>query len=308
MTTAAAMRPVRLGSATVHQVVELERWAFAPELLFPAITPELVDEARATLDGRSIDPVTGDFLLAVHSYVVRARERVILIDTCNGNHKPRPAYQSVHQLDTPYLSRLSDAGVRPEDVDLVMCTHLHPDHVGWNTRLHEGSWVPTFPNASYVIGQLEFDEMRSWYETGPRSHPLDHDLAASWEDSVLPIVRSGQAMFVAVDHVVCDELDHGVRLESTPGHTRGHVAVHIEGGGRHAVATGDAFHHLLQLNHPDLLQGADVDAGQSTATRGRLFEEFAGSDTIVLSGHFPTPTAGRIVERGGRLAFAFLDE
>jgi glyoxylase-like metal-dependent hydrolase (beta-lactamase superfamily II) len=307
MSTVAVMRPLRLGSVTVQRVVELERWSFAPELLFPAITLELVEEARATLDGRSVDAMTGEFLLAVHSYVVRTGGRTILIDTCNGNHKPRPAYQSVHQLETPYLERLADVGVRPEDVDLVICTHLHPDHVGWNTRLNDGTWVPTFPNASYVIGRLEFDDMRSWYETGPRSHPLDHDLAASWEDSVLPIIRSGQAVFVEQHHVVCQELDHGVRLESTPGHTRGHAAVHIEGGGRRAVATGDAFHHLIQLAHPELPQGADVDPVASTATRRKLFEMFAGEDTIVLSGHFPSPTAGRIVERGGRLSFAFLD-
>jgi glyoxylase-like metal-dependent hydrolase (beta-lactamase superfamily II) len=308
MTTAAAMRPVRLGAATVYRVVELERWAFTPELLFPAITPELVEEAGRTLDARSVDPLTGDFLLSVHSYVVRTRQRVILIDACNGNHKPRPAFQSVHRLDTPYLDRLAAAGARPEDVDVVLCTHLHPDHVGWNTRLIDDTWVPTFPNARYVIGQLEFDDMRSWYESGERTHPLDHDLAAAWEDSVLPILRSGQAHFVGEGHFVCDELDHGVWLESTPGHTRGHVAVHIEGGGAHAVATGDAFHHLLQLNHPDVSQGADVDPARSMATRRRLLEDFAGADTIVLPGHFHAPSAGRIVESGGRLAFAFLDE
>jgi glyoxylase-like metal-dependent hydrolase (beta-lactamase superfamily II) len=308
MTTAAGMRPIQFGSTTVQQVVELERWVFPPEALFPAITPDLIDEARQTLDGRSVDPETGDFHLSVHTYLVRTRSRVILVDSCNGNDKPRPAFQSVDRLATPYLERLADAGVRPEDVDLVMCTHLHPDHVGWNTRLVDGTWVPTFPNAKYLVGQLEFDDMKEWYETGPRSHPLDHDLASSFVDSVLPVIASGQAVFVGQGHVVERELDHGVWLESTPGHTRGHAAVHVQGGGRHAVATGDAFHHLVQINHPELPQGADVDPVQSTATRRRLFEEFADTDTIVLPGHFPAPTAGRVVGRGGRLAFEFLDE
>jgi glyoxylase-like metal-dependent hydrolase (beta-lactamase superfamily II) len=303
------MRPLALGATTVHQVVELERWVFPPRLLFPAVTAELIQEAHETLDSRSIDPETDELLLSVHTYVVRTRRRTILIDSCNGNHKPRPAFPAVDRLQTPYLQRLAQVGVEPTDIDLVLCTHLHPDHVGWNTRLADGKWTPTFPNASYVIGQLEFDELNAWYESGigQRTHPMDIDLAASWEDSVLPVIESGQAMFVSQGHVVERELDDGVWLESTPGHTRGHAAVHLAGGGRRAVATGDAFHHLLQLNHPELPQGADVDPVQSTATRRRLFESLADTDTVVLPGHFPAPTAGRIVARNGRLAFAFLD-
>jgi glyoxylase-like metal-dependent hydrolase (beta-lactamase superfamily II) len=184
---------------------------------------------------------------------------------------------------------------------------LHPDHVGWNTRLVDGSWVPTFPKAKYLIGQLEFDDMSAWYESGARTVAPDHDLASSFEDSVLPIVSSGQAVFVPLGHEVERELDHGIWLESTPGHTRGHQAVHIRGRRGHAVATGDAFHHMLQLNHPELPQGADVDVVQSTRTRRRLFAAFADTDTIVLPGHLPAPAAGRIVERGDRLEFAFLD-
>jgi glyoxylase-like metal-dependent hydrolase (beta-lactamase superfamily II) len=301
------VRELRLGSTSIQQVVELDRWVFAPELLFPAITPELVREARETLDERSVDPQTGEFLLSVHSWVVRTARQLILIDSCNGNHKPRPAFQTVHQLNTPYLERLRAAGVDPHDVDLVLCTHLHPDHVGWNTQLRDGNWVPTFPNAKYLIGQLEYDDMRTWYETGPRNHPLDIDLASSFEDSVLPVLAHEQAVFVAQGHVVEEELDHGVQLQSTPGHTRGHAAVHIHGAGRHAVATGDAFHHLLQLSHPELPQGADVDPTQSTATRHHLFQEFADTDTIVLPAHFPTPTAGHITTHNGNLKFEFLD-
>jgi glyoxylase-like metal-dependent hydrolase (beta-lactamase superfamily II) len=295
-----------LGSVTVQRIVELERWVFPPKLLFPVITDELIQEARESLDERSVDPVTGEFILSVQSYLVRTADRTILVDTCNGNDKPRPAFPGVHQLQTRYLDRLGAAGVRPEDVDLVLCTHLHPDHVGWNTQLKDGQWVPTFPNARYLIGQREFADMKDWYEHGARTVAPDHDLSASWEDSVLPIVASGQAKFIELGHVVEAELDHGIRLQSTPGHTRGHQAVRVDGARGHAVATGDAFHHLLQLNHPELSQGADQDVVQSTLTRRRLFESFADTDTIVLPGHFPAPTAGRIESAGDGLRFRFL--
>jgi glyoxylase-like metal-dependent hydrolase (beta-lactamase superfamily II) len=295
-----------LGSVTVQRIVELERWIFPPKLLFPVISDELIEEARGSLDERSVDPVTGEFILSVHSYLVRTAHRIVLIDTCNGNDKPRPAFPGVDQLQTGYLDRLRAAGVRPEDVDLVLCTHLHPDHVGWNTQLRDGRWVPTFPNARYLIGQREFAEMEEWYEHGARTVPPDHDLSASWEDSVLPIVATGQATFIALGHVVEDEFDHGIRLRSTPGHTRGHQAVYIDGARGHAVATGDAFHHLLQLNHPELPQGADQDVVQSTLTRRQLFESFADTDTIVLPGHFPAPSAGRVESAGDGLRFRFL--
>jgi glyoxylase-like metal-dependent hydrolase (beta-lactamase superfamily II) len=307
MSTFTAMRPLELGSTTVQQVVELDRWSHPAFALFPALTEAQFEEARLTCDERSVDPANGDFLLCVHSWVIRTKHHVILVDSCNGNHKERPAFQSVHQLDTPYLARLAEAGVTPEEVDYVICTHLHPDHTGWNTRLVDGQWVPTFPNAKYIFGRLEYDDMKAWYDKGKRSHPLDADLARSFQDSVEPIVEAGLALFVEQEHVVEHELGQGVHLQSTPGHTRGHSAIVIEGGGKRAIATGDAVHHLIQLNHPDLPQGADIDPEASTATRRRLFEELADTDTIMLPGHFPLPTAGRIVSRGDRLEYAFLD-
>jgi glyoxylase-like metal-dependent hydrolase (beta-lactamase superfamily II) len=295
-----------LGAVTVQRIVELDRWVFPPKLLFPAITPDLVQEARESFDDRSFDPVTGEFILSVHSYLVRTARRTVLIDCCNGNDKPRPAFPGVDQLQTKYLERLSAAGVRREEVDLVLCTHLHPDHVGWNTRLVDGRWAPTFPNARYLIGRLEFEDMEDWYAHGERTVAPDHDLSAAWEDSVLPVVANRQADFIELGHVVEHELDHAIRLDSTPGHTRGHQAVHIEGTRTRAVATGDAFHHLLQLNHPELPQGADRDVVASTRTRRRLFGALADTDTIVLPGHFPAPTAGRIVSAPRGLRFQFL--
>ena len=301
------VKELRLGSTTVQQVVELDRWVFPPKLLFPALTDELIEEARATLDAGSVDPDTGDFLLSVHSYVVRTKHQVILIDSCNGNDKPAarlpdrpPAQNSLPR--TAGGGRPAPGGRRPRAV--------HPP-ASRPRRLATPScatatWVPTFPNARYVMGELEFQDMKNWYETGRRSHPLDNDLASSFEDSVLPVVDSGQAVFVEQGHAIEQDSITVCAWRAPLGHTRGHAAVHIEGAGVHAVATGDAFHHLIQLNHPELPQGADVDVTQSTATRRRLFAQFADTDTIVLPGHFPAPTAGRIVEQQGKLGFQFM--
>ncbi|CAB4929155.1 unannotated protein [freshwater metagenome] len=298
---------VELGSTTIQRVVELEKWDFPPELLFE-LSPELLEEARREFDWRSVDPQTGKLILSAHTWVIRAQGRTILVDTCNGNHKQRPVFGNVHLLNEPYLERLAAAGVRPDEVDVVMCTHLHPDHIGWNTQLVDGTWVPTFPNAAYLMSPVDFADMTDWYDHGERRFELDHDLARSWEDSVLPVIEHGLAQFVDPDHVIVDELAHGVRLEAMPGHTRGHAGVLIEGGGRTAVATGDAFHHLLQLNHPEIGNLADRDPEQAQATRRGLFERFADTDTIVLPGHFPAPSAGRIVSRGDRLEFRFLGQ
>ena len=279
---------------------------FPPALLFPTITPEVVEEVRQEFDEQSVDKQTGDLLLTARAYVVRTQRQVILIDSCNGNHKPRPAFPSTDRLETPYLDRLQAAGVTPEQVDIVICTHLHPDHVGWNTRLADGRSVPTFPNAKYLVGQTEFDDMKSLHDAGSGEDLMQQILTATFEDSVLPIVAHNQAVFIDQGHVVEQELDHGVRLESAPGHTRGHVSIHIEGAGQHALATGDAFHHLLQLNRVDL-PGPDADPEQAIATRRRLFDTYTDTSTIVLPAHFPAPGAGRLVHRQGRLGFEFLE-
>jgi glyoxylase-like metal-dependent hydrolase (beta-lactamase superfamily II) len=295
-----------LGSTTVQQVVEGSAWPFSATRMFPAITPEIIETLVQELGGRFIDEQTGDLLISTHTFVVRTKHHVILIDSCAGNHKSRPGFPVPEHLNTPYLQRLAAAGVTPEEVDIVLCTHLHPDHTGWNTMLRDGTWVPTYPNAKYLMSSLELADTRAVYERGQTDETVPRYLTLAFEDSILPIIEHGQAVMIEQDHVVEHELDSSVRLESTPGHTRAHVAVHIEGGGVHALATGDAFHHLLQLNHH--LAGPDSDPEQGLATRQRLFTTYADTDTIFLPAHIPSPTAGRLVHRRGRLEYTFLDD
>lgn len=298
---------LNLGPIAVQRITELDRWPHRIDVLYPTLPAAHWDEARRRFDHRSIDRETGEMILSVHTYVVRVGGRTLLIDSCNGDDKHRPMMTSIDRLHTGFLDRLAGAGVRPEDVDLVMCTHLHPDHVGWNTRLADGSWVPTFPNARYLLGKVDFEGLRHLRSIGPRE-PMDADVIQAFEDSVLPVVESGQAVFVDPGHEVVRELDHGVWIEAAPGHTPGHVVIHLEGGGDSAIATGDAFHHLFQLAWPQHPNAADRDPLVAERTRRQLFERSLGDGTLLLPGHFPSPTIGRVVESGGRLGFAWLDQ
>jgi glyoxylase-like metal-dependent hydrolase (beta-lactamase superfamily II) len=297
---------LNLGPISVRRVTELDRWPHPFDRLYPTLQAEQWAEARGRFDQRSIDPATGDMILSVHTYVVRVAGRTLLIDSCNGDDKHRPMMTSIDHLKTGFLDRLAAAGVRPEDVDVVMCTHLHPDHIGWNTRLEDGTWVPTFPNARYLLGNLDFEGMSHLRSIGPRE-PMDTDVIQAFEDSVLPVVESGQAVFIDAGHEVERELDHGVWIEAAPGHTPGHVAVHLEAGGEHAIATGDAFHHLFQLRWPEHPNAADRDPLIAERTRRALFERSLADGTLLLPGHFPSPTIGRVVASGERLGFAWLD-
>lgn len=197
---------------------------------------------------------------------------------------------------TPFLADLAAAGFPREDVDTVICTHLHFDHVGWNTMLVDGEWVPTFPNARYVLCR---DEWAHWSSSTPKGAG-GSGYAATLDDAVRPVIDAGLADLVAPDHQVTDE----IRLESTPGHTPGHVAVHVESGGEHALITGDLAHHPVQFAEPDWFADPDTDREQSAATRRRLVDEYADTGVLVIGTHFGPPCAGYLVRDGNGYRFA----
>jgi glyoxylase-like metal-dependent hydrolase (beta-lactamase superfamily II) len=190
---------------------------------------------------------------------------------------------------------LAGAGVRPEDIDYVLCTHLHVDHVGWNTRLVDGRWVPTFPNARYVFHK---DEVAHWREHDyPVTGPGTGD---GWfEDSVLPVIAAGKADLVGNDFAV----DDAFTILPTPGHSPGHFCVDVRGGGRRAVLAGDVVHHPIQVARPQWNSRFCLDGGQARATRRAFVEAHADTDTTILAAHFATPTAGRIMGNGARCKF-----
>ena len=177
----------------------------------------------------------------------------------------------------------------------MLCTHLHVDHVGWNTRLENGRWVPTFPNAKYLMNQIELDN--AVYEAESRPHA---DLGA-FADSVAPILEAGLAEIVEADFAMDDRL----WIEPTPGHTPGHVSIRVHSDGQQAIVSGDVIHHPVQYAEPAWNSNFCIAEDQARATRRAFLDRYAESATIVLPGHFATPTAGRIGRAGD--AFAFID-
>jgi glyoxylase-like metal-dependent hydrolase (beta-lactamase superfamily II) len=295
--------PMRLGDLDIRRVPDMERWAVTLDGVFPRLTPAALQEARERFGPRFVDADEDLVLLSVHTWVVRTPRLILLIDTCHGNHKDRRFYPETGNLDSPYLERLRDVGVAPEDVDLVMCTHLHPDHIGWNTRLRDGRWVPTFPRARYLMSEIDHATFSALYASNPEGPAAD--VARSFGDSVLPVIESDQAIFVGDGDQIDAELDSGIRLEGAPGHTDGQLVVRLESRGRRALATGDVIHHVLQLDQLDLPAAGDSDPVTSARTRRRVIESVTDTDTLLLPGHFVAPSWGRVVSRGDRLEFAF---
>ncbi|QEC46481.1 MBL fold metallo-hydrolase [Baekduia soli] len=295
-------RAITLGRLTVQRIPDMERWVVPRSGVFPTLSDEALAEARERYGTAFVD-AHGNIILSVHSWLVRTPRTTILIDTCHGNHKDRRFYPETGNLVTPYLERLRAAGVAPQDVDLVLCTHLHPDHVGWNTQLVDGRWVPTFPRATYLMSETDHTTFSALHASAPEGPAAD--VARSFADSVLPVVQAGQARFVAAGERLEEELDTGLWLEGAPGHTAGQVALHLESGGRRAIASGDAIHHVLQLADLDLPALGDADPVTAALTRRRLIEGIADTDTLLLPGHVVAPSFGRVVNEGGRLEYAF---
>lgn len=295
------MRTQHLGDVRVDKVVELERLPLDAEwLIANSVKEEIIAEQPVLGDGL-IEPGTGRLIIGVHSYLIRTGRRTVLVDTCCGNGRHRGDASPFHMLQTDYLGNLARLGVSPEAVDLVFCTHLHVDHVGWNVMSRDGKWVPTFPNARYLFGRRDFEKRIEAEKTGAGSYATRE----AFKECVLPLVDQGCVTFFEEDSAIDAELDHALRLLPLPGHCPGHTGLSLSGGGRQAVMTGDAIHHPMQLSRPDWFCSADVNPAESTRTRKRLVEDYADTDTLLLTGHFPGATAGRIVGGGGKPGFAF---
>lgn len=260
---------------------------------FPSATSEAVAPHLDWLQPHFVD-AEGNARLSIHGLVVESQGRTILVDTCIGENWPEsnPVDRS-SLLDgptSPFLANLEQAGFHRERVDVVLCTHLHFDHVGCNTMRVGDDVVPTFPNARYLFARTEWEHWQTQDDPG---------FAATLGVTVEPIVAAGLADLVASDHVVTDE----VRLEPTPGHTPGHVSVRIASRGRRALITGDMTHHPVQWAEPAWGIAADSDGDQATHTRRRLLAEHADTDLLVIGTHYAPPTAGRLVRRSGRVRF-----
>jgi len=281
---------LRIGEITIDRIIEQEG-PFLPALdLLPALTPALLEENRHWLEPDALD-AAGILRLCFQSFVVRTPHHTVLIDSCIGNDKPRPTRPAWNmKSDDRFMRGLSGMGLGVEDIDFVMCTHMHVDHVGWNTRLQDGRWVPTFPNARYVFAQTEY----AYWEQQNKLAPIP-----VFADSVLPVIEAGRAELVDSDHA----LGGHVRLLPTPGHTPGHVSVMLGAGALGAgppgaVVSGDLIHSPLQARYPELSARFDLDMAAAAVTRRAFLERFCDTETVCCMTHFPSPSIGRMKRWG----------
>jgi len=273
----------KIGDVSVTKIVELEMTG-GTRFLFPQVTPELI-KSIAWLQPHFADE-NGRLRMSIHTFLVETPAHRIVVDTCLGNDKQNRRIPHWNDRQGPFLADLADAGYPADSIDTVLCTHLHVDHVGWNTMLRDGHWVPTFPNARYLMGRAEYEH----WSTNTQREDMRHILA----DSVTPILDAGLATLVETDHRVCDEIS----LTPTVGHTPGHVSVMIESRGERALISGDFMHHPCQIAHPEWDTTADSDPQQGILTRRMMFERLADTPVLVIGTHFAGATAGRIVRDG----------
>jgi glyoxylase-like metal-dependent hydrolase (beta-lactamase superfamily II) len=298
------MKTQQIGSITIHRIAELENLPLPAGSIFAACRPEMLARGREWLDHRFIARDSDNIYLSFHSFVIQSGGRNILIDACHGNDKRRDGnFAYYNELHTDYLGNLARHGLKPDDIDIVLCTHLHFDHVGWNTRLENGRWVPTFPNARYLMSKVDFDHFG---QVTPESHDAIHML--SYQDSVLPVAAAGQVDFVAMDRMGDHDLGPDLWLEAAPGHTMGSVVLHARNEAGGALFSGDVWHHPLQFAEPSLSISGEQDVALGAATSRRLVESCADTNILVMTAHFPAPTAGRVVSHGDGFRFQFAED
>ena len=291
------MRTQHIGDVTVHRLADAGRVPAPVGRFFRNVEWQEVEEHADWLAPIHIDVPSKMLILSYHSFIVQTGRFNILVDACIGNDKDRVGTVPFHMQKSDYLTRMKALGVDPEKIDFVMCTHLHADHVGWNTKLENGRWVPTFPNARYVFARTEYE----YWDKRCRANPDGPWQEASYFDSVLPIVEAGRADIVESDF----EFEDGIFLEPTHGQSPGHVILNVNSAGQEGLFTGDILHHPVQTAHPDWMTVFCQDPEQARKTRRALLERTADTPTRVFPTHFPAPTVGRVASRGDAFIFNF---
>ena len=271
-----------VGDLTIHRIIEQETTFLQAQDMLPDLTLDMLAENRAWMKQAGAIDDTDTLILCFQSYIVQTPHHTVLIDSCIGNDKPRPGRPHWNmKTDDSYMRALAAAGFSVADIDFVMCTHLHVDHVGWNTRLDNGRWVPTFPKARHVFAKSEYDY---WLDMNAKTE------VPPFVDSVLPVVEAKKADIVSNDFVLGDH----ARILPTPGHTPGHVAFTFGRGKDDVVFAGDLMHTPLQTRYPELSPKFDVDPKLAGATRRNFLQRYCDTDTLCCTAHFPSPSAGKI--------------
>jgi glyoxylase-like metal-dependent hydrolase (beta-lactamase superfamily II) len=264
------MIEVKLGAATATRIEESYEPNFEAKTFFPDWNPDVVREHGSWMSPNHYDAASGWLKLSIHSWLLKIGGKTILIDTCVGNHKSRRHRPKWDMMTTPYLDRLKAAGVTPDQIDMVMCTHLHVDHVGWNTRL----------------------------DTDPQKGPAN---GGSFRDSVLPVVEAGLVQMVTG----ASQLDENLRITPAPGHTPGTIRIEFESKGEKALFCGDILHHALQVYHPEWNSFACLDQDNARKSRRAAIEHCAGSGALLMPCHFGAPFHCHIDHKGSGFAPRF---
>lgn len=276
-----------LGEATITRIEETYGATYPLLKIFPDFTDEHMALHRDWLAPNHYAADSGLIKLSVHSWLLQIGGKKILIDGCCGNHKNKPGRPFWSNLNIPYLERLATAGARPDEIDLVMCTHLHHDHVGWNTQQRDGKWVPTFPNARYVFSEPDVDYFQK-VDADPKEGPAE---LGTFRECVVPILEYGKADLVSGGR---HRLNEFIEIDSAPGHSPGHMFFKLESKGAHGAFIGDVWHHLLQVHYPDWNFPKNSDAAQARVSRRKVLDHCAASGALVFPGHVGMPFAGRV--------------
>lgn len=286
----------KIGDYTIHRIIEME-CGFTPALEFlPKLTPQMLDESRGWMRNPLALDDEDKLVLCFQSYIIQTGRHNILVDSCVGNDKDRSARPAWHlKKDNVFMDGLAAIGLTTNDIDYVLCTHLHVDHVGWNTRLENGRWVPTFPKARYLFSKTELD---FWLAENEKT------IVPPIADSVVPIVEAKKCDLITSDHSLSDV----VSLIPTPGHTIDHYAVTLGKGGKDAVFTGDLIHTPLQAKWTDLAMRIDYDGNQSSATRRKFLETYCDTSTLCCFAHFPSPSRGYVKRWGDGFRCEYVTE
>jgi glyoxylase-like metal-dependent hydrolase (beta-lactamase superfamily II) len=292
------MQSLHIGDVTITSLIERDGPWRRPGDMFPAYDAEIARRHLATLDPIVFDAASGRMVMTYQTFVVTTPRLTVLIDTCAGEDKGYPPPLDFPKR--PWRDAFDAAGLAFEDITHVFCTHLHFDHTGWNTRLRNGRWVPSFPRAKYIFHRDEYVYWEATARAGGRPPGPSPDSA--WTTNCLPIVEAGQALLV--DDAF--ELDDTFRLMPTPGHSPHHCCVEIASGGRRAIVSGDLMHHALQVREPDWSTVFDSDPALAARSRRTFLAGVADTTALVLPVHFPAPTVGRVTATAGGFDYAFV--
>jgi len=277
---------IHIGSSQIFLIQEFVDTSFLAGKFFPNLTPNIFNDAPPWLIPSYYHPQSDALILSMHSWLVKTDRHTLLVDACVGNDKDRLPRTHWHLRQGNFLQQLASLGVSPSDIDFVMCTHMHADHVGWNTIRADGDWVPTFPNAQYLFSKLEYQHASTFNYQNPI-------MGKAFQDSVLPIITAGQALMINDGH----EIDDMFTVQLAPGHTPGNAMLQLQTSGQEALFVGDVIHHPIQVYHPELSTIACLDAEGSHQSRLRMLNHCCNQHALMLPAHFSAPHGGYIQEK-----------